>query len=161
MVLALGACGGLDNREQEASERLARAWSGQQPTDERLAGNACITERWVDEVGLDALVEAKVLDDDFAPRAKQPPARMPRPVATAFGEAVAGCFDKKTLQADLAESFEGVSAEAQTAYVECMAAIDRDLMARAIGDGRAGQSATEATRALDTAVGRCQEQMQQ
>lgn len=161
MVLALGACGGLDDREQEASERLARSWSGQDPSPERRAGNTCITERWVDDVGLEELVQAKVLDDDYAPRAKQPPARMPRPVATAFGEAVAACFDEKTLQADLAESFEGVEEAARTAYVDCMAAIDRDLMARAVGDGRAGGEATEATRALDKAVGACQARMQE
>ncbi len=161
MVLALGACGGLDDREQQASERLARSWSGQDPTPERLAGNTCITERWVDEIGLEALVSAKVLNDEYAPRAKQPPARMPRPVADAFGEAVAACFDRETLQADLAESFDGVSEKARTAYVDCMAAIDRDLMARAVGDGRSGGGSTQATRALDKAVAACQERMQQ
>ncbi len=162
-LLLTSGCGGVSGDDKTAADSLAKAWNGQDAPKSRQASNKCIADKWVSAVGADALVEEKVVDKNFRAIGQAPPAKLGKESATAFGNAVADCFDIASMRDDLKKSMQGLDDKTLDAYIKCMDDIDRDLIAQAVRDGKingATAAPTKATKDLQTVVQTCQEVVQ-
>ncbi len=160
-LLLTTACGSGSAEEKKAASSLAEAWNGADASAARKASNTCIAKKWTAAVGTDQLVKDKIVDKNFRAIGQAPPDKMSKSVAKAFGNAVADCFDVKSMKDDLKKSMAGLDDKTVNAYISCMDAIDRDLIAQAVADGKTSPTGklTKPMTDLQTVVKACQDKV--
>jgi hypothetical protein len=132
LVVLLAAGCGLDDDEQTAADNLSALLvaPGAGEADRDAAG--CIAEKWVGEVGTDALVDAGLLDEDL--EARRPAVRrlvagelpVSREVAAGLAASRLDCADFDALALDQKRDHPDASAEELDEYADCLKLLDQD-----------------------------------
>ena len=148
MILSAGCGGGLSSEETKTAEALASGWNGLDDSPARKAQNECLAEDWVGTLGLETLEKAGVINASFVPTSTLLPDTMTSERATAYGNAMAHCFDLEVNRESLKSAWN-VDDKRMDAFIDCFGSVDRTLYAHAMRDMRIQGNSGSQTKAMD------------
>ncbi len=164
LLLVLAACS-LTDDEQTAADGISSALvTKESPESERESAD-CVAEKWVGEVGTDALKESGVINGRF--RAQEDLVRqiaagrqpVSEEVADGYAAAWLACADFDVIALDEEENYPDASGEELDDYADCLKSIDDDMWREAISDRLTADASSSANVGLKRELNDCRDEL--
>ncbi|KQY62592.1 MULTISPECIES: hypothetical protein [unclassified Nocardioides] len=136
VLMGVAGCGGddpttLDKDEEKAARALAIEFQGRNPTDFARDAGICLGKRMVSDLGTAKLIKGGLLKRNLTVNTAQG-GLTDREVARGYADAVIACRDVRGEIESRRDRYPKATDKDITAYVDCVEAIDDDVLRNAI-----------------------------